>query len=235
MADFTELLRTLPIDQFASALGEDRETTYQAAAAAIPTLLAGMRANSADEGGAQSLVTALQQHQPESDEVPGLESVNVEDGRKVVRNVFGENTDAVVNQFGGMGFSSGLVAKLLPMLAPFVLGWLSKNIFGTGQAKQAPAQQESRGGGLGDLLGGILGGGRSEPQAQAQAPAPSPSPRGGLPGGININDILGDLLGGADASSSAPQGQSQQSPLPGGLSLDDLLGGLGDLLGGGRR
>lgn len=226
MADFTELLSKLPIDQFASALGEDRETTYQAAAAAIPTLLAGMKANATDEGGAQSLVKAIAKHQPETDEVPGLEQVDVEDGQKVVHHVFGENTDAVVNQFSGMGFSSGLVAKLLPMLAPFVLGWLSKNIFGSGQqAKSAPAQQESGGGGLGDLLGSIFGGGKSEAQPQVQ-----PQSAGG--GGININDILGDMLGGGSSSSSA---QSQSPGLPGGLSIEDLLGGLGGLLGGGRR
>lgn len=189
-----------------------------------------MRANTSDEAGAASLVGALQKHQPEEDAVPSLDKVDVDDGQKIVHNVFGDNTDAVVNQFSGMGFSSGLVGKLLPMLAPFVLGWLSKNIFGTGrQAQPAQTEQSSGGGGLGDLLGGIFGGGQKE----AVAPAPTQQTQSsGLPGGININDILGDMLGGGSSAGSA---QAQPAGLPGGFSLDDLLGGLGGLLGGGRR
>ncbi|MDO5494801.1 MAG: DUF937 domain-containing protein [bacterium] len=235
MVDFTDLLSRLPIDRIAAQLGEDRDQTYQAASAAIPALLGGMKANAEDPNGAASLMSALQDHQRDVDELD-VDQVDTEDGQKIVRNVFGENTDAVVNQFSGMGFSGGLVGKLLPMLAPFVLGWLSKNIFGSGRQQApapAPRQQESGGGGLGDLLGGIFG--------KKDEPAPTPTPRQvpqqqDVPGGININDILGDMLGGGRSGGggqAAPR--QQQSPLPGGLSLDDLLGGLGGLLGGGRR
>lgn len=228
MADFTDLLARLPIDRIAAALGAERDETYSAASAAIPALLGGMKANAEDPNGAASLMNALRDHQPETDEIPDVDQVDVEDGQKIVRNVFGDNTDAVMNQFSGMGFSSGLVGRLLPMLAPFVLGWISKNILGSGR-QQAPApQQQSSGGGLGDLLGGIFGK-KDEPVA---APAPRQTQQQDLPAGININDILGDMLGGGRSSGA---GQAQASPLPGGLSLDDLLGGLGGLLGGGRR
>jgi hypothetical protein len=77
------------------------------------------------------------------------------------------------------------------------LGDLIGGILGGAGSGQAPA------GGLDDLLGGLAGGGAAGRQA----------PAGGL------GDILGALLGGGAAGSQAPAGG-----LPGGLG--DILGGL---------
>lgn len=74
-----------------------------------------------------------------------------------------------MNQLGGLGGVGGdLVKKLLPILAPIVLAWLARKFAGSGAAAagDAPAtagsapQQDGGLGGLGDLLGGLLGGGR---------------------------------------------------------------------------
>ena len=214
MADYTELLASLPIDDIARRLGTDPETARQASAAAIPALLGGLQANASDPAGKASLVGALGQHDPSL--VQGgvnLEEVDVADGQKVVRNVFGPSSDDVATRLGAsQGVGSDLFAKLLPILAPIVLSYLTNKVLG--RAGQAPTQQSS-GGVLGDLLGSILGGGRSTP---TQAPSGS--------GGVDITDILGDVLGGGQSS-------QRQGTSPG---VEDLLGSvLGGLLGGGRR
>jgi len=72
------------------------------------------------------------------------------------------------------------------------------------------------GGGLGDILGDILGGGRPTGRGQPDA--------GGVPGG-GLGDILGDILVGG-----RPSGRGGQMGGPSG-GLGDILG---DILGGGR-
>jgi uncharacterized protein YidB (DUF937 family) len=75
------------------------------------------------------------------------------------------------------------------------------------------------GGGLGDILGDILGGG-NRPSGRGGRPE-----GGGMPGGGGLGDILGDILGGG-----RPSGRGGQPGGPGG-GLGDILG---DILGGGR-
>lgn len=82
---------------------------------------------------------------------------------------------------------------------------------GTGKASSLP----EGGGGLGDILGGMLGGGK--PGAGGMPGGP-----GGLPGGLG--DILGGMFGGKPGGPATPGGAG----IPGGLG--GLLGGL---LGGG--
>ncbi len=77
----------------------------------------------------------------------------------------------MVSQLGGLGGGSDLFKSLLPMLAPIVMGFLGKQAAGSA----ASAQGADAGGGLGDLVGGLLGGGE---------------------GGGGLGDMLGGLLGG---------------------------------------
>ena len=73
-----------------------------------------------------------------------------------------------------------MIAKLLPLLAPIVLAYLSKRLSGAGQ--QAQGQDRGSGDMLTDLLGSILGGGRSSTQSTG--------------GGFgSVLDMLGGLLG----------------------------------------
>lgn len=218
MADYTELLASLPIDDIARRLGTDPETARQASAAAIPALLGGLQANASDPAGKASLVGALGQHDPSLVEGGvNLDEVDVADGEKVVNHVFGPSSGEVVNRLGAsQGVGSDLMGKLLPILAPIVLAYLTNKVLG--RAGQTPSTQQSSGGMLGDLLGSILGGGRSTPTT----PTPAPS------GGVDITDILGDLLGGQTGQTG-----QRQTTSPG---VEDLLGSvLGGLLGGGRR
>ncbi len=88
-----------------------------------------------------------------------------------------------------------------------ILGQMTGQKAAPGQGHAAPAPQAQGGGGLGDLLGGLLGGG---------LPGHAPQQGGGL------GDILGQLAGARRGGAQAPQ--------QGGGGLGDLLGGL---LGGG--
>jgi uncharacterized protein YidB (DUF937 family) len=76
-------------------------------------------------------------------------------------------------------------------------------------------------GGLGDILGGLLGGAPGRAPAGTNQPLPSGANTGG-----GLGDILGGLLGGAP-------GRAGAGTTPGGGNLNDMLrGGLGGLLGG---
>jgi hypothetical protein len=176
--NFDDLLSRIPMDQLARQLGVDEQTARNATTQALPALLGGMQANAQDPAGAASLSSALRQHDDNLlDGGVDVAQVDANDGDKIVRNVFGDNRQQVVNQLGGLGGggNSGLIAKLLPLLAPIVMSYLAKQF--TGQGGPSAGSPSSGGGGLEDLLGGLLGG-----QGRGQA------------GGIG--DLLGGLLGG---------------------------------------
>ena len=159
MSELDEIIGNLPMADIAAKLGVDEPTARSAVDTALPTLVAGMGANATDPAGAASLEEALAQHDPKL--VQGgvnLADVDEGDGEKIVKNVFGGNTDQVVKALdtkeGGAG---NLIGQLLPILAPIVMSFLAKQF----QQKQAaPAESEASGGGIGDLLGGLLGGGK---------------------------------------------------------------------------
>ena len=234
MFDFDELLSTLPIDQLAQRVGASPEDVEAATRNALPALLMGMGANTQDPAGEASLASALGQHDPRL--VQGgvnLDEVDEADGAKIAHHVFGDNEQQVVNQLGGLGGGNALIQKLLPILAPIVMSWLAGKLIGAdeaqGQTRQAPS---SGGGGLGDILGQILGGGASAPQTQAPQAQPSP-PQFRVPTGQGDDGTL--RMPEPQTQPTQTQSQAPSQSLPGGLGggiLGDILGGL---LGGGRR
>ena len=180
MAGIDEIVADLPIGDIAAKLGVDEATARKAVDDALPALLAGMGANATDPAGAASLERAVKSHDPSLVEGGvNLADVDEEDGRKIVKNVFGDNTDQVVTALdkkeGGAG---DLIGKLLPILAPIVLAFLAKQFTRKQEGSEPAADSSGAGGGIGDVLGGLLGGGGS----------------GGSGGGLG--DLLGGLLGG---------------------------------------
>ncbi|HUG08618.1 MAG TPA: DUF937 domain-containing protein, partial [Acidimicrobiia bacterium] len=118
----------------------------------------------------------------------------------------GDNTAAVEQRLGERGAEPSLVKRLLPMLAPLVMGWLSRRL-GENVREDPRTPETDRSGGLGDVLGDMIGG--------------RPSDRGG-----GLGDLLGDLFGGADARTNREDGR------PG---LGDLVGIIGNLAGSAGR
>lgn len=200
MSAVDEILQNLPIDQLAQQVGAEPQEVQQAAQAALPALLGGLQANAQDPGGASSIVDALGQH--DSELLNGgvdLGQVDRADGEKIAAHIFGSNEEQVYSALGGEGASSGLIKKLIPILAPIVLSYIADKVLkggglggavggGTASQQTAPADHGAQGGPgsldslLKDVLGGALGGGQ---------PAPAPQQTGG-----GIFDVLGGLLGG---------------------------------------
>jgi hypothetical protein len=189
-------------------LGLDESSTEQAVREAVPALLSGMQANAQDPMGAASLEKALGQHSDDPFEGLDLKQVDTADGEKIVGNIFGDNGEEVVNRLGGQTSGSGIMSKLLPILAPLVLSWLAGKFTGGGQTQSAPAG--GGGGGLDDLLGG--------------ADSASGGGLGDLLGGGGSGGGIGDLLGGLLGGGGGGGGDSD--------AIGDLLGGL---LGGGKK
>ncbi len=201
-ASIEDLLSELPVDQIAGRLGVEPAEVQRAASGALPAIFGGLKANADDPAGARSLAGALTEHSPAL--VEGgidVDQVDTNDGQKIVDNVFGQNKDQVVARLSDTaGADSSLLQKLLPVLAPIALSFLSKQLMGGG-ATTGASGGTADGGGLGDLLGGMLGGGSS-----------------GTSGSGGLGDLLGGMLGGGRGGGSA-------GGLDVGSVLGDLLGG----------
>lgn len=197
MSQYDELLSAIPMSQLARQVGADEAEVSQAVQQVLPALMGGLGANAQQPDGKAALTSALSDH---AGREPGdLSNIDTADGAKIVQHIFGNQSETVVNQLGGLGGGGGgLIKKLLPILAPIVLSFLAKKLSG--------------GGGLGGAMGDILGGG-------SQAPTQTPAQPTGPAGKGDVGDLLGDLLGSAVGGKAAPkQG--------GGFGLDDILGGL---------
>lgn len=175
------------LDEISGALGVDSGTGASLIQQALPALLGGLSTNAASPSGATALLGALPKHQGALPQTGLLNSIDLDDGQKIVNHVLGDRQDAVANHL--MGDKSSLMKQLLPMLAPLVLNWLANR----GDGMDA--------GGLGGLLGG-----------EASAARSGMPDLGGLfdligGGGGSIDaGSLGGLLGGSQATSGSGGG-----------------------------
>src|SRR5689334_3508659 len=115
MSDIAALLDSLPIDSLAAQTGESPDAVREAAQVALPALLGGLNANAA-AGGVGSLLEALARH-----EGGDGADVDASEGAQIASHIFGANQEQVINQLGATGVSSGLLQKLIPLLAPIVM------------------------------------------------------------------------------------------------------------------
>jgi hypothetical protein len=179
MADLNALLDQIPVGDIADQLGIDEDVAKAAVKQVLPGLVGGLAANANDEKGQTTLKNVLKHHNKGI--AKSVKEVDTEDGRKIVRNVFGANEDAVVSKLAGASTKSDvtgdIIKQVLPIVAPIVLSWLASQFLGGKDADKpaaAPKEEESSGG-IGDLLGDLL----SSPQGKEIA-----------------GDLLGGLLGG---------------------------------------
>ncbi|AYF99348.1 DUF937 domain-containing protein [Protaetiibacter intestinalis] len=180
MAGFDELLAQIPIADIARQLGVDPNDAEDAVQKVLPGLVGGLEANAQDPAGAASLQQALAQHSTRP-RLKSVDEIDTADGAKIVGHVFGGNTDQVASRLADSSSKSGvtgdLIQKVLPIVAPIVLGWIATKFSGSDGSASAGSDGA---GGLGDLLGGLLGGGGGG--------------SGASDGGLG--DLLGGLLGG---------------------------------------
>ncbi len=158
------------VAQIASSLGADQGTTRSAIEQALPALLGGLAGNAKSPGGADALSSALDDHSGSVfDQLGGLLGSGGGDGAKILGHVLGGKQGAVEQKLAGnSGLDLGSISKLLPILAPLVMGYL-------GDRKKSDGLDA---GGLGSLLG------TERRQAEASSP--------GLGGLASILDSDGD-------------------------------------------
>lgn len=204
------------LQRMGSQIGATPQQTAAAVEAALPTMLGALQRNANSPDGAASLLGALDRDHDGSilDDLAGFlgQGPSTADVRSL-DHIFGGRRGTVENAVARRsGLDGGQVMKLLAMLAPLVLGALSR------ARQSSPRSGGGSGGGLGDLLGGALG------KMQQNQPG-----LGGMLGGLldsdgdgsMLDDLLEKGLGGGNRPSSGSD--------PGGLG--GLLGGL---LGGKR-
>ena len=129
------------------------EQTQAVVSNALPALLDALQNNASSGNGAQGILSAIGSKHDGSilDNLSGfLGNNDTSDGNGILGHMLGDKRGALEQAISGKtGVSSGTVSKILAMLAPIVMGYLGK---------QSRNNNVSDGGGLSDLLGGMLGG-----------------------------------------------------------------------------
>ncbi|HBX45485.1 MAG TPA: hypothetical protein DEG28_06360 [Porphyromonadaceae bacterium] len=157
--DLSDLLNTATqksvVDNLSSQLGISSQQTGQAIEVALPVLLGALGRNAQTPQGAQSLDKALESKHDGSllgnlSAMLGNNSSDLlNDGNGILGHIFGNKKDTVEQGVAQKtGLNTAQIGKLLALLAPIVMAYLGKQ----------KRQKNVSAGGLGDLLGGLLGG-----------------------------------------------------------------------------
>lgn len=191
------------LGQIGQQIGADKEQTASAANGIFASLLGGMAQNAMMPGGIESLAGALDRDHDGSvlDDLLGMvtgasqpaASPAALNGLGILGHILGDKQESVAQQVSqSSGLNMSQVMKLMPILAPIVMGVLGKaknsGGFNIGDlagilmgSTQSAAQSPGMEGILGSVLGSVLGGGQ---QQQSQG------------GGGLLGNVLGGLLGG---------------------------------------
>lgn len=184
------------INKLSSVLGASQQDTGKAVAAALPMLVGSIAGNADQPQGINALAGALSSGHDGSilDMLGPLLSGGYatralgSDGSRILGHLLGDQQGTVessVAQFAGV--DNGLVQKLLPLIAPIVMGYIGKKVMGggldigglgslLGQEREQAAKQDT---GLGAIFDVLSGNGKPD----------APQAGGGL------LDVAGDLLG----------------------------------------
>ncbi|MDT5095326.1 MAG: hypothetical protein QOH60_4689 [Mycobacterium sp.] len=201
MAELDELYAQIPTDEIAGKLGVPSDEVDKAIKTLVPVLVGGLHQKAEDPEAASEVESAAMEQAASGllDGGVSVDQVDEKAGEQTFVSLFGgDEASQVASALSGAGGgSSQLLKSLMPILVPIVLAYIGKKLTSGGAAAPAPqAQESSGGGGLGDILGGILGG---KPSASAGADNPlgdilGKVLAGGQSGGLG--SILGGILGG---------------------------------------
>jgi len=147
------------IKSIARELGVSEAQAASGAEALIPAILGGFKkqtqAQSSDLEGLSGLLGQLGGGNL-LDNVLAPQPTNMNQGNDILGQIFGsEDVSRAVaqNAASQSGLDTGLLKKMLPMLAMLVAGYMAKQGGADSEAQPSPAS-----GGLGGLLGSLLGG-----------------------------------------------------------------------------
>ena len=174
------------LKSMARELGVSESDATSGASALIPAILGGFKNQAqGQEAGLEGLGALLSQLGGGSllDNVLSPEPTDVGRGNDVLGQIFGSkdvSRTVAQNAASQTGLAPALLKKMLPMLAMMVAGYMARGRGGSGAA--------GSGGGLGDLLGGLMGG---------QGGVANSGRAGGLGGLLDMNgdgNALDDIL-----------------------------------------
>lgn len=174
MAGLDDLYAQIPTADIANKLGADEGEVDKAVHTLVPALLSGLHQNAQDPEHADRIESAATA--PESD------------GHQAISTLFGgSDADQVASALAQRGAgNSDLLKQLLPVVLPIVLAYIGKQLSGGAAPQTTHAQSgglsevlgsilsggsgdkslgnilgsvlSGKGGGLGEVLGGLLGG-----------------------------------------------------------------------------
>ncbi|MCI1017088.1 DUF937 domain-containing protein [Microbacterium sp. C5A9] len=175
-----DILKQVPIDDIAAQLGVSPEVAKAGVEQGGAVLLGGLAKNASTSEGSSAIENALKRHEGKAGAAK-VDEIDQADGGKIVSHILGADEKKVTEKLTESPQTAGIdFGKLLPILAPIVMGLIA-NANKDKSAKTETAEAQSGGGGIGDVIGGLLGGGNSS-------------------GGGGIGDLLGGLLGGGKSS-----------------------------------
>lgn len=157
------------LGQLAGVLGADNDAVSKGVAAALPALLGGLARNTREPSGASALFNALGSDHDGSilDSLgaifggsPWAQQQASRHGESILGHVLGQSRPRVEQQVQQTsGLSSSMVSKLLPLLAPIVLGYLGRKLSGGGndqQLAQSLDQERAQVKGNDGILGQVI-------------------------------------------------------------------------------
>ena len=189
----------------AGQTGQSTDKTSGVLSMALPVLMGAMKRNASTPEGAQGLMGALSGKHDGGilDDLGGLFGGGVDqsvmdDGAGILGHILGGKQSQVQNALSQKsGVDAGSVGNILKVAAPILMGFLGK---------QTRQQNISDSNGLGDMLGGLLGGGNTGGKQQSLIESFLDSDGDGsilddvagmvLSGGSKKKGGLGGLLGG---------------------------------------
>ena len=191
------------VNSVSKKTGVSSNLTSKLLVMAIPMLISYMTKNASKKDGAQSLLSALTQHNNKDTVSNQIANADTDDGAKIIGHILGKDQNAVVSNLAQQsGATTAEVNSILNSIAPALLSSLSTATTATAAKPSSNKVDLSDGIDLSDIAGLLNGGSVSNSQNNAAA------------------GLLGSLLG-MGTSSSAKKNDS-----------DDLTALLGTLLGG---
>ena len=199
--DLLSQLQGAPLQQVSQQLGLDSQQASGAISAALPLLMGALGNNAAKPQGAEALFGALQNNHSGLDigsvlgaVLGGGNNSPAANGAGILGHIFGRNQGrAEAGLAQATGLSSDRAGQLMKILAPIVMAYLAKRMFGGGQQSAQAASPQV----LGDILG-------QERQVQQQQGGLGGSLLGAVldqdgDGQLGLGDLLkmgGSILGG---------------------------------------
>jgi len=156
----SDLGKTL-VNSASKQLGQNTGKTSSALTTALPLILGAMKNNASSSEGANGLLSALGGKHDGSilnDVSSAVSNPNVlKDGAGILGHLFNGKEQNIAQAVGAKsGIDAGSAMNLLKMAAPIIMGFIGK---------QTRQQNVTDSNGIGNLLGGMLGGNSNQQQS----------------------------------------------------------------------